>query len=199
MSVHDIQEHEDQPLIGQQPSRPPEALLMRRRREALSPPMSRRQAAAKAGISPSQWSDVERGIKKAGTGVTVPVQATARTLAKMAQAIGVTADELAAAGREDAARDLRDTADRTQLRQRLAAIPGLGALASDTSSGLSQPDELLSLVGRGLDAIEACKLPARTKHELASLFTGNLLHDATRRYDELILILRLAEANHPPG
>jgi transcriptional regulator with XRE-family HTH domain len=136
----------------------------------------------------------ERGIKKAATGVTVPVQATPRTLAKMAQAIGVTADELAAAGREDAARDLRDTADRTQLRQRLAAIPGLGTLAGDASD-LAQHGEMLPLIARGLDAIEDSKLPPRTKHELAALFTGNLLHDATRRYDELVLILRLAESN----
>jgi transcriptional regulator with XRE-family HTH domain len=196
MSVHGNHEPEDQPMTGQQPPLPPEALLMRRRREALTPPMSRRQAAARAGISPSQWSDVERGSKKAGTGVIVPVQATARTLAKMAQAIGVTADELAAAGREDAARDMRDTADRTQLRQRLAAIPGLGTLAGDIS-GPGQHDELLPLIARALDAIEDSKLPARTKHELAALFTGNLLHDAARRYDELILILRLAEGSHP--
>ena len=160
MSVHETHDTEDHPLTGQEPRLPPEALLMQRRREALTPPVSRRQAAAKAGISPSQWSDVERGSKKAGTGVVVPVQATARTLAKMARAIGVTADELAAAGREDAARDLRATADRTQLRQRLAAIPGLGALARDTSSGPIQPDELLPLIARGLDAIDDSKLPA---------------------------------------
>jgi integrase len=86
--------------------------------------------------------------------------------------------------------------DRTQLRQRLAAIPGLGTLAGDASD-LAQHGELLPLIARALDAIEDSKLPTRTKHELAALFTGNLLHDATRRYDELILILRLAEASHP--
>ena len=100
---------------------PPEAELIRRRREAAVPPMSRRQAAAKAGISPSQWRDVERGSKKAGPGVTVPVQATAETLAKMAQVIGVTPDELTAAGREDAASELRGTARDRLLRQRIAA------------------------------------------------------------------------------
>jgi transcriptional regulator with XRE-family HTH domain len=185
-------------VAGQEPAPPPEAALIRRRRETLTLPMSRRQAAAQAGISPSQWSDVERGSKRAGTGVTVPVQATARTLAMMANAIGVTADELAAAGREDAARELRDTASQKRLRERLAAIPGLGALAGNASD-LARGSELLPLVARGLDAIEDSKLPARTKHELAALFTSNLLHDATRRHDELILILRLAEATRPRG
>jgi transcriptional regulator with XRE-family HTH domain len=83
---------------------PPEAELIRRARERCDPAMSRRQAAATAGISPSQWSDVERGQKKAGSGVAVPVLATADTLARMARTVGATADELAAVGREDAAR-----------------------------------------------------------------------------------------------
>ncbi len=116
----------------------------------------------------------------------------------MAKAIGVTADELADAGRADAARELRDTASQRQLRERLAAIPGLGALTDDASD-LAREGELLPLIARGLDAIEDSKLPARTKHELAALFTSNLLHDAGRRYDELILIVRLAEATRPSG
>ena len=80
---------------------PAETELIRQRREAADPPMSRRRAAAKAGISPSQWSDIERGHKQAGSGVTVPVQATAETLARMARTIGMSPEELAAAGRQD--------------------------------------------------------------------------------------------------
>src|SRR5258707_15168029 len=68
---------------------PPDADLIRFRREAVVPPLSRRQAAARAGISPSQWSDVERGRKRAGPGIVIPVLATAETLAKMAMAVGV--------------------------------------------------------------------------------------------------------------
>ena len=109
---------------------PPEAgLIHRRRREASGPPLSRRQAAARAGISPSQWSDVERGSKRAGPGIVIPVRATAETLAKMAAAVGVSADELTAAGRDDAAGQLRSATRQQQLGERLAGIPGLGILA----------------------------------------------------------------------
>ena len=158
--------------------------------------MSRRQAAAKAGISPSQWSDVERGHKKAGPGVIVPVRATAETLARMAQAVGVSDVELAAAGREDAAQQLR-TADRQRgLRDRLAAVPGLGALSRDLWLD-TVGEELLPIIAAGLDAIEQSDLPATAKRDLTSMFVENLVHDAGRRHAELTLILRLAGRGSP--
>jgi transcriptional regulator with XRE-family HTH domain len=177
---------------------PAEADLIRLRREALVPDMSRRQAAAKAGISPSQWSDVERGHKKAGSGIVVPVHATAETLARMARAVGVSAGDLAAAGREDAARRLRDFEEQRDLRQRIAAVPGLGALA-----GLALPGdgaaELLPLIGLCLDAIDRSGLPKAAKQQVTSMFVDNLIHDATRRHSELLLMLRLAAGGGRPG
>jgi transcriptional regulator with XRE-family HTH domain len=170
---------------------PPEADLIRNRREAAVPPLSRRQAAARAGISPSQWSDVERGSKRAGPGIVVPVLATADTLAKMARAIGVGADQLAAAGRDDAAVQLTLATRQQMLGERLAAVPGLGFLA-----GHLRPEaqgELLPIVGTGLDAIYASDLSTRTKNEITGVFIDNLRHDATRRFNELLLMLRLAE------
>jgi transcriptional regulator with XRE-family HTH domain len=176
------------------PQTPAEAELIRRRRETAVPPMSRRQAAAKAGISPSQWSDVERGSKKAGPGIAVPVQATAETLARMAQVVGIGPDELTAAGREDAAHHLRSAAKDRSLWQRIAAVPGLGTFANEATGTRAGAAELLPIVARGLYAIEDSKLPARTKQQLTDLFADNLRHDATRRYDEMLLIIRLAEA-----
>ncbi len=170
---------------------PPEAELIRRRREAAVSEMSRRQAAATAGISPSQWSDVERGHKKAGSGVVVPVRATADTLARMARTVGATADELAGTGRDDAAQQLRALDQDRDLRRRIAAVPGLGSFA-----GLSLPStdgtELLPLIAAGLDAIDTSSLPATARRELTRLFADNLLHDAARRYSELVLMLRIA-------
>src|ERR1022692_1982781 len=96
--------------------------------------MSRRQAAAKAGISASQWSDVERGHKKAGSGVVVPVVATAETLARMVRIVGASSDDIVAAGREDAAHQLRTLEQGRDLRQRIAAIPGLGAIGAQALS-----------------------------------------------------------------
>lgn len=172
---------------------PPEAELIRQCREAAVPPMSRRQAAARAGISPSQWSDVERGHKKAGSGVVVPVQATAETLARMARAVGASADNLAAAGREDAARQLRDLDRDRDLRRRIAAIPGLGTIGMQTLAS-TDGKELLPLIATGLDAIERSDLPKASKRELTGMFVDNLIHDTARRHSELLLMLRLATA-----
>jgi transcriptional regulator with XRE-family HTH domain len=153
--------------------------------------MSRRQAAARTGISPSQWSDVERGHKKAGSGVVVPVQATADTLARMARTIGVGADELAAAGREDAPRQLH-TLDRDRdLRQRIAAIPGLGAIGAQALSG-TDGQEVPTLIAAGLDAIDRTDLPGTAKREITRMFVDNLIHDTARRHAKLLFVLRLA-------
>ena len=173
------------------PENPPEAELIKSRREAALPPLSRRQAAAKAGISPSQRGDVERGWKNAGSGVIVPVQTSAATLARMATAIGASADELATAGRADAARELRDNDRVLQLRRRFSAIPGLGSLET---SRMASPDgqELLSLIGDGLDAIDRSNLPEAAKRDLTRMYVDGLISDATRRHSELVLVIRLA-------
>lgn len=172
---------------------PAEAELIRQHRETGNPGLSRRQAAAKAGISASQWSDVERGHKKAGGGVIVPVQATAETLARMARVVGVSADDLAATGREDAADQLR-TLDRDgTMRQRLTAIPGLGPVGVQALTS-ADGQELLPLIASGLDAIEHSDLPKAAKNDLAAMFVDSLIHDAARRHSELLLILRIATA-----
>jgi len=160
--------------------------------------MSRRQAAAKAGISPSQWSDVERGHKKAGSGVVVPVQATAETLARMARAVGVSVDDLAAAGREDAGSQLRAFEQEHGLRKRISAVPGLSVL-TDLPLPNEDDEELLPLIAEALDAIEDSDLPKAAKRDLTNMFVDNLIHDATRRYSELLLVLRLTAGGSQPG
>jgi transcriptional regulator with XRE-family HTH domain len=177
--------------------RPPaEADLIRQHREASVPEISRRQAAAMAGLSASQWSDVERGQKKAGPGVAVPVQATAETLARMAQVAGVSAEELEAAGRADAADQLRALEGQQRTRQRLVGIPGLGVIAETLPRAASE--ELLPIVAEALDAIGHSVLSGDAKRELTRAFIDNLIHDVTRRYSELLLMLRLA-SGHQPG
>jgi transcriptional regulator with XRE-family HTH domain len=162
--------------------------------------MSRRQAATKAGVSPSQWSDVERGHKRAGPGIVIPVQASADTLAKMAKAIGVSADELVAAGRDDAAHQLRAAAEQRLLRQQLAAVPGVGTFPDRAFPGADgSREELLPLIAHALDAIDQSRLPSGTRHDLTTVFVDNLLHDTTRRCNELFLTLRLAEHGGRPG
>jgi transcriptional regulator with XRE-family HTH domain len=177
---------------------PAEAELIRQRREAASPAMSRRQAAAKAGISPSQWSDVERGHKMGGGGVIVPVQATAETLARMARVVSASADDLAAAGREDAADQLRTLDREGTMRQRLTAIPGLGPIGAQALTS-ADGQELLPLVAAGLDAIERSDLPNSAKRDLTAMFIDNLINDAARRHSELLLLLHIAITGSRPG
>ena len=59
----------------------------------------------------------------------VPVRATADTLARMARVAGASADDLVAAGRPDAARQLRAVEQERDLRHRIAAIPGLARVS----------------------------------------------------------------------
>ena len=166
--------------------------------EGSVPPLSRRRAAAKAGISPSQWSDVERGHKRAGSGVIVPVQATAETLARMARTVGVSAEELAAAGREDAAQQLRMLEHEGGLRKRIAAIPGLGVAGVHPLTG-TDGKEMLPLIAEGLDAIEHANLPNAAKRDFTSMFVDNLIHDAVRRHAKLLLMLRIATGDVQSG
>jgi len=170
---------------------PPEAELIRLNRENADPRTSRRQAATRAGISPSQWSDIERGHKQAGSGITVPVQATAETLARMARTVGVTSDQLAGVGREDAARELRNLDRDQDLRRRMAAVPGLGTVRQHKVLS-TDGQELLPLIAVALDAIERSELGSKASQELTALFVDNLIHDVGRRVDELRLMLRIA-------
>lgn len=177
--------------MNRQPRPPAEAELIQQRREEAAPPLSRRQAAAKAGISPSQWSDIERGHKRAGPGVVIPIQATADTLARMARTVGVSAEELAAAGRDDAAHQLHALETEHGLRKRITAIPGLGVVGTQQLTG-TDGKQLLPLIAESVDAIEHSHLPAAAKRELTGMFVDNLIHDAARRQAELLLMLRIA-------
>lgn len=175
------------------PRVPPEADLIRRCREAAVPAMSRRQAAQKAGISPSQWSDIERGRKAAGLSTVIPVRATAMTLARMARAVGASAAELAASGRQDAADVLLDKDRDDSLRRRIAAIPGLGIL-DPRAALLPDGQELLPLIAAALDDIDDSGLQPAAQRELTDMFIASLIHDTARRHAELQLILSLAAA-----
>ena len=184
--------------MSNQTGSPSAAELIRQRREAATPALSRRQAAAKAGISPSQWSDVERGSKHVGSGVTIPVHATAQTLARMARSVGATPEDLQAAGRDDAATLLHELEQDRTLRSRIAAIPGLGDIGSTAPAG-TDGIELLPLIAESLDMIEHSALPKGAQQELTAMFVDNLIHDAARRQSELRLILRLASSLSPPS
>ena len=73
---------------------PPEAALIEKCRRQAG--LSARQAAIKAGVSPTFWREVERGISRASD----------ETLAAMAAIIWAAPEDLASAGRPGAAAEL---------------------------------------------------------------------------------------------
>jgi len=84
---------------------PPEAALIEQRRGALG--LSIADAAKAANISESRWRQITKGFQQATPDTRIPVTAPARTLVRMARAVGATADQLDEVGRSDAADILR--------------------------------------------------------------------------------------------
>ena len=86
---------------------------------------SARQAARQAGISEGRWRQIASGYQVVSPGVYAPVRGPAATLARMAAVAGVSAADLQAAGREDAARLLEEARARgadTELLDRIRAM-----------------------------------------------------------------------------
>ncbi|MFF4179631.1 helix-turn-helix domain-containing protein [Streptomyces sp. NPDC001750] len=92
----------------QKPTPPPEAVLIK---EALKKArISGREAARRSDVSNTRWRQIISGYQTV-SGSHVPVRAPAETVARMAQATGVTADQLRSAGRPDAADALVELAE----------------------------------------------------------------------------------------
>lgn len=88
------------------PEPPREAALIEaaRKRERLTI----RKAAAQAGMGEARWRQITSGYVSMGGGTYKPVAAPADTLARMAQTVRVTPDQLRAVGRADAAQALEE-------------------------------------------------------------------------------------------
>ena len=70
--------------------------------------LSLRKAAEQAGISYGRWRQIVTGYQNVSPGEFAIVHAPPGTLAKMARVVHVTPEQLAAAGRQDAAEAMRD-------------------------------------------------------------------------------------------
>src|SRR5215469_1981815 len=89
--------------------------------------LSAREAARRAGLSEGRWRQISGGYQVVSPGIYAHVRGPAATLAKMASAAGVTAAELRAAGRPDAADVLdsqreRGTEAGAELLERVRAM-----------------------------------------------------------------------------
>ncbi|MEV4096914.1 hypothetical protein [Streptosporangium saharense] len=125
----------------QEPTAPPEAKLINQRRKAQIPRMSHQRAAdlaqqlTGAGFSASAWGKIESGA----------MRGRADRIATMAMVVGVTADELTAVGRQDAARLLHE-----DVQRRAGADPALAGLDVTVT-----PEAVLQVILQGLDEIRS--------------------------------------------
>ncbi|MFI6979350.1 hypothetical protein ACIBSV_12290 [Embleya sp. NPDC050154] len=85
------------------PPQQPEGALIESALSAVAPRRSVRKAAELAGMSEARWRQIVKGYSSPKTGMHIPVRAPAETLARMAHAAEVTADQLRKVDREDAA------------------------------------------------------------------------------------------------
>ncbi len=120
--------------------------------------LSAREAARRAGISEGRWRQIAGGYQVVRPNVYAQVRGPAATLAKMATVAGVTPDQLATAGRDDAALAM--------LRQQ-----------KDRSAG----EEMLARV-RAMDTDQARELLATLARQLGVSLTGAERGDSERRY-----------------
>ncbi|MDQ0961942.1 transcriptional regulator with XRE-family HTH domain [Streptomyces sp. B4I13] len=132
------------------PAPPPEAVLIR---EALKQVrMSGREAARRSGVSDARWRQITTGYQTV-SGHHVPVVAPAETLARMAQATQVTADELRKAGRSDAADELErlsTPSPSASVPSQYADDPHISAIAALLATlPPDAQDEVLRRVRRG--------------------------------------------------
>jgi hypothetical protein len=86
------------------PEQTPEGRLIADAMKRLN--ISARKAAEQAGMSDARWRHIVNGYQPLGRGENTHVSAPAVTLARMALVTGVSADELRAVGRADAADEL---------------------------------------------------------------------------------------------
>jgi hypothetical protein len=151
------------------PDVPPEAEVIRLAREAMDMTAQRAAEASRAhdgkGVSAAYWRDVERGYG-GRRGQRVPTRASARALAAMARVVGVVPPQLAAAGREDAARVLEEILRREQA----PPLTSSGTAALAPLAATSEPDaEDAAKVTRAVIAAIRPLIEAQVHEEVAAL------------------------------
>lgn len=88
------------------PEPPPEAKLIARLRNDMVPVLSMREAARRAGFSVATWTQIEQGHRKVTAAVTIAIRGTDEKVARMALVVGAKPEQLAGAGRPEAAQIL---------------------------------------------------------------------------------------------
>lgn len=165
--------------MGDKTGPPAEAKLIRERRENMVPRMSVRRAANQAEkasgetFSEATWRKIESGT----------YEGPADRIVLMALVVGVTADELDAAGRPDAARLLRQ-----EIRRRADADPALTGIDPGAT-----PEKVIQMIFRALEQIrEAPGLTDDQKRKLESSLIFSVKSNLDASMDQIRTTLEIA-------
>lgn len=128
------------------PTQPPEAKLIEELRQAVRPKLSVRKAADLAGISEGRWRQIAKGYNQLSKDTFVPSIAPAETLARMAQAVGATREQLLEVGRDDAATELsRIEDDQAEAARYTERLKGIRQSVSQESASGTYPEGILDI------------------------------------------------------
>jgi len=111
--------------MDMRPEAPPEGKLIAE--AAARRGLSLRKAAKQAGISYGRWRQIATGYQNVSPGEFAIVRAPGGTLAKMARVVGVTPEQLAAAGRQDAAEAMQDAGQESASHLTLVPVDDVAA------------------------------------------------------------------------
>lgn len=165
-------------MTSQEPDElPPECRLLAGKRGELG--LSRREAARRAGMPEATARQLEHARHQ---------HRPSWTVARYAEALQVTPEELEAAARPDAARDLR-----TLMRKRVDAAAGVPGELRAAAAGPGG-DGLLVEMALGLSEIESSPyLSNRDKKELTDEFLAGIARDIGERRANVRAVLRVAQ------
>lgn len=160
-------------------------------RKALRPKVSARKAAERAGISEGRWRQITKGYQ-ATAGGRIPVPGPVETLARMARVVGVSPEQMAAAGRQDVADVLSssllrrveiDEQGSIWMAARAGEVETLRQWLADgdISSGTPPPTSALSL-WEHRQLLEA----AIAKHEDEVTFLNHIFEAARGLYNRTV-------------
>lgn len=151
------------------PEQTPEGKLIEEAAKASG--RSARQLAANAGMSDTRWRQVVRGQQPGPKGDPIAVKAPSLTLARMAQATGVSAEQLEEVGRDDAATALR----------------GLSVSSSGPGGFADAPGDEIDMIyaSRSMTAEEKLRAIRKVLHLRAQVEQGQHEEAAAERTDAL--------------
>jgi hypothetical protein len=116
------------------PEQPPEGKLIADAAERLD--LSIREAARRAGISYGRWRQIVTGYQNVSPGSYARVRAPAKTLARMARVVNVTAEQMATDGqRADAAALLREEVEPVPAA---TGVDGMISAILDTADAMTR-------------------------------------------------------------